>query len=72
MCCLVNRQAHQPPPDYAGQQLGKLLQVILEAAAQSATAANRVNQITPYGNLLITLNQVQMNKAILLGLQHKL
>jgi hypothetical protein len=38
-----------PPPDYAGAARetaqGNL------AAAQSATAANRVNQITPYGNL---------------------
>ena len=38
-----------PPPDYAGAAretaAGNL------AAAQTATAANRVNQITPYGNL---------------------
>ena len=38
-----------PPPDYTGAAretaAGNL------AAAQSATAANRVNQITPYGNL---------------------
>jgi hypothetical protein len=38
-----------PPPDYAGAARetaqGNL------AAAQTATAANRVNQITPYGNL---------------------
>jgi hypothetical protein len=41
--------APPPPPDYAGAARetaeGNL------AAAQSATAANRVNQITPYGNL---------------------
>jgi hypothetical protein len=38
-----------PPPDYAGAAretaAGNL------AAAQTATAANRVNQVTPYGNL---------------------
>jgi hypothetical protein len=41
--------APPPPPDYRGAAqetaAGNL------AAAQSATAANRVNQITPYGNL---------------------
>jgi hypothetical protein len=41
--------APPPPPDYRGAAAETAAGNL--AAAQSATAANRVNQITPYGNL---------------------
>jgi hypothetical protein len=41
--------APPPPPDYRGAAAETAAGNL--AAAQSATAANRVNQVTPYGNL---------------------